>query len=290
MMAPSPYDGRLPNEIGMGIFGLYNSGFIAVGRGGADFLQWWSERVRWDCLFVETAGLHADQRWLDWVPLYFDHAVIRDPGVNAAHWNLHERELAVAGDRFTINGGPLRTFHFAGFDPTDSSRITQYPWLSQFRYSPDDPAITSLSEQYGTKLIDAGYLQTRSASYRYANTASGLKLGKWERLVYREALLCGSLRSGASIPSPFDEHRSQEFDALLADPRATIRFSESALLRIEQARIIVGEGGWDRRRLKLEFGYRLRRRRGLAPRHRDWFPATGDLTRVEYTSNAKLEP
>jgi hypothetical protein len=286
LLTPIPFDGRLPNEIGMSTLGFYNSGFIAVGRGATDFLQWWSERVRWDCLFIESAGLHADQRWLDWVPLYFNHAVIRDPSVNAAHWNLHERELAINGDGFTIEGERLRSFHFAGFDPTDPSRISQYPWLTRFRYSPDAPAIHALGQQYAKKLIDAGYLDSRSTPYRYARSASGLPLGRWERLVYREALLSGSLRNGASIPSPFDDRRSDEFAALLADPGSTARLSEAAILRVEQRRII-DSGGWDLRRLKLEVRYRIRRRRGLAPPHRDPDPVTSDLTRLEYASKPK---
>ena len=282
LLSPIPFDGHLPNEIGMSTLGLYNSGFIAVGRGGTAFLRWWAERVRWDCLFAEAAGLHADQRWLDWVPLYFEHAVIRDPAVNAAHWNLHERTLTIGDGGFTIDGKPLRSFHFAGFDPTAPDRVTRYPWLARFRYSPDTHPIRALSQQYAAKLIDAGYLQTRAIPYPYAHTASGRPLGSWERRVYREALLCGSLRSGAEIPSPFDAERSDEFAALLAAPRSTARLSEAALLRIEQSRIIDGGAGWDRRRLSLEVRYRINRRRGLVPRHRDPFPATSDLTLAEY--------
>ena len=37
--------------------------------------------------------MHADQRWLDFVPSYFEHHVLRDPGVNVAQWNLHERRV-----------------------------------------------------------------------------------------------------------------------------------------------------------------------------------------------------
>ena len=71
--------------------GVFNSGFVAVGQSGRPFLDWWASRLRRDCLFCEPMGVHADQRWLDFVPSYFDHHVLRDPGINVAQWNLHER-------------------------------------------------------------------------------------------------------------------------------------------------------------------------------------------------------
>ena len=43
--------------------------------------------------------------------------VVRDPGVNVGYRNLGERALERQGDSYTVNGAPLRFFHFSGFDP-----------------------------------------------------------------------------------------------------------------------------------------------------------------------------
>ena len=102
--------GRLTN-------GLFNTGLYVSGPGGRSFLDWWDGWLARDCLKEQAAGLWADQVWADWAPVYFEHAVVRDPSVNVAFWNLDERELREVDGRPTVDGVPLRHFHFAGFDP-----------------------------------------------------------------------------------------------------------------------------------------------------------------------------
>ena len=59
----------------------------------APFLSWWEERLRRECRIAPTTGLFVDQRWVDFVPSYFEHTVVTDEGYNVAYWNLFEREL-----------------------------------------------------------------------------------------------------------------------------------------------------------------------------------------------------
>ena len=96
--------------------GLFNLGFIAVGQGGEAFLEWWGERLARDCLTEPAGGMYVDERWVDWAPAYFEHAVVRDSSLNVAFWNLDERELSELDGRPMVDGAPLRHFHFAGFD------------------------------------------------------------------------------------------------------------------------------------------------------------------------------
>ena len=106
--------------------GLFNLGFIAVGQGGEAFLKWWGERLARDCLTEPAAGIYVDERWVDWAPVYFDHAVVRDSSLNVAFWNLDERELSELDGRPMVDGAPLRHFHFAGFDPSQPDRLSKY--------------------------------------------------------------------------------------------------------------------------------------------------------------------
>jgi hypothetical protein len=252
LLGPPPRDAYL-TEIDYAKYGQYNSGLIAVGRAAGAFLDWWEERTRWDCLFDEAGGLHADQRWLDCVPVYFGHAVIRDAGLNVAAWNLHERPPALEDGRPTVAGVPLRAFHFSGFDPHRPERLSRHG-PSPFD---DDPILLDVRSRYARRLLDAGYDEHRTIPYGYGRTAAGTPLGRWERRVYREALLAAGERDD-SVPSPFDAARSREFEQMLARPRSLGIFTEAQLGALENVRVRVRGGGWDRRRVMTAVERRLR--------------------------------
>jgi hypothetical protein len=282
LLEPPPLDGRSPSELELAVVGMYCSGLIAVGSSATEFLNWWMSRSRWDCLFAEAAGMHADQRWLDWVHLYFDHAVIRDPALNVAHWNLHERRLAFTDGLFTVNGAPLRSFHFAGFDPLRPYRVTWYRWEAPFRVDLDDVALARLCRQYADKLRGAGYEERRTLPYRYDRSVAGSRLGLWERRVYREALLAAEARGDGRVPSPFDPSRAAEFERLLTNPRSAGLLSEAALSRLADGRVALNGGGWNRRRITE--AVRGRFARGLRAPRAPWMPdpRPGDRTRAGY--------
>ena len=71
------------------------------------FLRWWEERLRRDCRISPEEGLFVDQRWVDFVPSYFEHTVVTDEGYNVAYWNLFEREFKRAADGYEVNGRPF---------------------------------------------------------------------------------------------------------------------------------------------------------------------------------------
>ncbi len=195
LLEPPSLDGGSPSEPEIAWSGLFNSGFLAVGESSRAFLDWWASRLRRDCLFCEPMGVHADQRWLDFVPSYFEHCVLRDPGINVAQWNLHERRLREEGGSFTVNGEPLRAFHFSGFDPENSQRLCLDGWPAPLRFDiAREPALGRLCRAYGDKLLAAGYRESRTIPYRYATTAAGTALGTWQRWAYRELLIAAEVR------------------------------------------------------------------------------------------------
>ena len=99
---PMKRDGLLPSEMEILRAGIYNLGFIVVGASGAAFLDWWAERLARDCIVDPGAGLHVDQRWVDFAPGYFNTYILRDPGYNVAYWNVDQRQLAWTGDRKSV--------------------------------------------------------------------------------------------------------------------------------------------------------------------------------------------
>jgi hypothetical protein len=257
VFGPPPSDAYL-TEAHYTMYGQYNSGLIAVGSSGRTFVDWWAERTRWDCLFDEPAGLHADQRWLDCVPVYFEHATIGDAGLNVGAWNLHERPFGVADGRPTVAGVPLRAFHFAGFDPHRPERVTRYDPTA----FDDDPILLSVRRRYAQRLLAAGYDEQRAIPYRYGRSAAGRRLRLWERRVYRAALMAARRDGELEVPGPFDRARSGDFERMLAQPRSLGVFTEAQLGALERMRVVSQGGGWDRRRIVFAIDRRVRARVG----------------------------
>lgn len=100
--------------------GAYNAGFLALERSSdsLQFLRWWSSVLETGCTFDPMNNLYVDQRWLDLAAASCNAVcALRDPGFNVAYWNLHERALQLSDSaRWTVNGRPLKFFHFSGYD------------------------------------------------------------------------------------------------------------------------------------------------------------------------------
>ena len=66
----------------------------------------------------------------------FSPSILRDPGLNIAHWNLPQRHVSYTGDTWYANGVRLRLYHFSGFDPDQPGRAQQAP-----RPRPEDRSV-----------------------------------------------------------------------------------------------------------------------------------------------------
>ena len=88
---------------------MYNLGFIALGPESDAFIDWWWQKTRRDALVDHNRMMFTDQRWVDFVPSFFEHFILKDPTCNVAYWNLHERILtsADACSAWRVNDEPL---------------------------------------------------------------------------------------------------------------------------------------------------------------------------------------
>ena len=144
------FDGFVPGEQEMLYNGTYNLGFIAVRKceEAMRLLDWWERRCL-DLGFSEgRTGLFVDQKWMNLAPGFFDGvAVLRDPGLNMAYWNLHERELVAEQHRYNVAGAqerapePLRFFHFSGIDTKDPMSLSRNTDRFALKDRPDLQAI-----------------------------------------------------------------------------------------------------------------------------------------------------
>ena len=100
---------------------------FAAGPKTEELLAWWSERLATDCLVAPERGYFVDQRWMDFAPgLVPGFFILRDPGYNLAYWNLAGARPARRGNRYEVDGRPLRFFHFSGFDPERPHMLSKH--------------------------------------------------------------------------------------------------------------------------------------------------------------------
>jgi len=211
VLAPIPRDGLEIAEETIFLSGQFNLGFIAMSREASDFLDYWEERVRRFAVIDHTNGYFTDQRWVDAVPSMFSHVVCRDAGCNVAYWNLHERELAIDADgSWSVNGEPLRFFHFSGHDDREPFVLTQH-LRGQLRVRVDQqPALRRMLSERCTRMADARGTNP-GPPYRWNRTETGAVLGPVVRRTYWEAVREADRIGGPHPPSAFDATAGRSF-------------------------------------------------------------------------------
>jgi len=215
VLEPMPRDGRTPVEGVIRHSGIFNLGFIAVSSKGAAFLDWWHERLRTDAIVDQTADLFTDQRWIDWVPALFHHHIERDPGLNVAYWNLHERRLTERDSgEIDVNGAPLRFFHFSGYDPGCPWWLSKHSGTLPRTLLTDAPLIARLCADYAASLRMHGW-GDHDVDYAFHAAVNGTILDRHLRRAMRELLVTVSDEPSAMCVAPFDPARAQEFEEWL---------------------------------------------------------------------------
>ena len=203
VLSPVPDDGFDLVDISVLRAGIYNLGFIGVGPGSEEFLEWWWGRLRRYCVSDPGAGLFVDQRWVDFIGALFPHSVVRDPGCNVAYWNLFERRVTREGAGYQVNGVPLRFFHFSGFDPAAPHLLSRHQGGNPRILLSEHPVLKELCDAHAARLRANGFVSL-SVDYGYATLPDGTPIDMMVRGVYREALMCAE-RAGAPLPpAPFE--------------------------------------------------------------------------------------
>jgi hypothetical protein len=178
-------DGHRPDDVEFLRVGVFNLGFIGVRRGdeALRFLRWWSDRCLSDGFHETQSGVFVDQKWIDLVPCYFDGCcILKDPGINMAQWNLHERTLSVVDGRYRVNGGvPLRLFHFSSFNPHKPQAIAH----RQSRFAEGSRTdLALLLDDYAAQLLAAGYDAFSQLEYGFDYFPSGEYVSPTLRRLY----------------------------------------------------------------------------------------------------------
>jgi glycosyltransferase involved in cell wall biosynthesis len=198
-------DQYMPDEPYILRAGIYNLGFIGLAQGPdlLKLLRWWQQKLLKDCVVDISRGLFVDQRWIDLVPGFFDKvAILRDPGHNAAYWNLKHRDIRFEQGQWRVNDVPLTFYHFSGLPMQDIQAISKH----QDRYTlADRPTLEPLFVHYHDRLLANGYTTVRSWPYAYGHFSNSVQIPDSARQLWR------NIDGGVRWPHPFDTEGTHGF-------------------------------------------------------------------------------
>lgn len=163
-------------------YGVFNLGFLAVAnRGqGVEFAKFWRERLTTLCFDEVCNGMYTDQKWCDFVPVFFPEThVLRDPACNVSTWNLTRRLVRGSfAEGFTVNGSPLKCYHYTSYDSGEGRAIIQ-------REHPDNTALVELWDWYDGQLAQNGQAELGGAPWAYGSFDNGERISNEMRVAYR---------------------------------------------------------------------------------------------------------
>jgi glycosyltransferase involved in cell wall biosynthesis len=227
---PIPRDGLDVREEVILSSGQFNLGFIAVSNAASPFLEYWRDRTRLHSLIDHARGYFTDQRWLDAVPVLFEHVVVRDTTCNVAYWNLHERSLTLevtangdgdgdGDEHWMIDGRPLRFFHFSGHDARTPYHLSKHVVRPRVRVDLHPP-LRRLLRGRADRMIARGEPGSK-ATYGWNRTEDGVRLNPDIRRLYWEAVWDAEQEGLPFPPAAFGRDGGRGFTAWLRTSVAT---------------------------------------------------------------------
>lgn len=169
IFSPIAFDGLQPTENTFTNYGIYNLGFFAAKNTPETkkLIDWWQGHLRTNCKINVANGVFVDQLPMNFAPIFFEGIKInKNPGINAAPWNLHERKIELKNNRFTVNDKELVMFHFSNYNPLDEERFTKY--YTRAEHLKND-ALCKLYSTYKQMLLDNGWERLKDCKCFYIN-------------------------------------------------------------------------------------------------------------------------
>jgi hypothetical protein len=135
LLSPDISTLNIKQEVDVLLAGTFNGGVVGF-RNTSEalkYLDWWSQKTKTQCFRDVSNGIHFEQRWLDFITSFIsDLEIIRNEGINVAHWNLQERALKIRDGQLYAGTEKCLIFRFSGFDETNPMYLSRYkPNLSE---------------------------------------------------------------------------------------------------------------------------------------------------------------
>ena len=184
-------DGKSPDEQDLLYNGTYNLGFVAIRRSdeGWRLLSWWEERCLGLGFSEGRTGLFVDQKWMNLAPGLFDGvAILRNPGLNMAYWNLHERRLGRTPTGYEVSGPisnpvPLCFFHFSGVVVADAAVLSRHTDRFTLETRPD---LQQIFAEYKAGVRSNQDRQLDSVPYGFDTLSDGTAVTRLARRIYAQ--------------------------------------------------------------------------------------------------------
>ena len=175
-----------PDDINIMKAGVYNLGFFAVNnsKDSLNFVHWWARRLRFHCLNEQEQGIFVDQKFIDLLPGFHEKVqILRNPTLNAAYWNLWQRQLEQNSEGWLVNGEPLVFFHFSGINANNPYRLSKHS--SRFKENLE-PTLQNLVFHYVNQLKRFGINEIQKTDYAYSSFENGVPITNLMRKYYRK--------------------------------------------------------------------------------------------------------
>lgn len=215
---PMPRDGLSKSETEVLWSGIYNLGFIAVSEQAQDFLDFWKERLKRDCISDPENMRFVDQRWVDFAPGLYPVHILRDTSYNVAYWNLDHRNVVFRENRYLVDGNPLHFFHFSGYSPNTPYLLSKHQGHRPRILLSDRPDLARLCDEYGADLLAHGYGEGAGTEYAFNRLPNGIALDLPMRRLHRSALLAAESAGTTLPPNPLEPGGDDEFLAWVTGP------------------------------------------------------------------------
>lgn len=204
LLAPLPDDGLQPDDTTILSAGVYNAGLLGVGAGGQGALELLNAKLRRECITAPQQMRVNEQRWLDLVPAVASATVLKDPGVNAAYWNLHERPLEVRDGVIHAGEVPLRAFHFSGYRFETPDVLSVYGGGPRARITlADQPLLRALAEAFRAEVIAEGWRPVSPGTV-FDELPGGIPVDVALREAYRRSVIAAEQAGEAVPPDGYD--------------------------------------------------------------------------------------
>lgn len=186
------YTGLLADEEQL-FAGIFNLGFAGIKNDevGHKIVEWWCNRLENKCYGDKQDGLFVDQKWIDFVPAFFpdDIFISHHMGMNAASWNLHERQIERdangnygARNRATGQLFPLLFYHFSNFKPTQPQTLHRhFPHYNAAL----EAGLKPLVEEYVAAVFGNEYQRFSAMVYSFNTFEDGENIMPLHRRLYR---------------------------------------------------------------------------------------------------------
>jgi glycosyltransferase involved in cell wall biosynthesis len=186
--------------------------FVVARPGTESTLRSWEDRLRnrnptGNAIARTDSSAPADRTWSD----LLSPPAWNTPGFGVGFWNLNPETFAWNEEHYEMDGEPLLSFDFRGYDPGKPHLLSKHQGVEPRILLSDWPAISRICDEYQSKVVQAGYDKRKPVPYRFDYLPSGLRIDHRMHQVYRDAYTQHKLGLDREPPSPFGPEGEENF-------------------------------------------------------------------------------